>query len=221
MLLLIFTNQPAPASTSYVNLALVVNDLWPPLNASGPADAVFWTEAELYQWLDDALDAVATGNPVFVQYNTNVSAVTGQAAYAQPTSPEFIATLQADLNGKVLRARNIQQLEALDDSWPTSSGSPEAFVLDSQGVKQILLYKIPVAGDNGHAIGQVMSVDPIEITAGTLLAAPQCLREYFTFYALGEARAKETRAQMPEIAQWFRGLTGMMDKAVGTYWAGG
>ena len=218
MLLLLFSNQPAPASAEYINLAQLVTDLWPPLNASGPADAVFWTEAELYQWLDDALDNLSLGHPVFVVYDKSLAAVNGQAIYTQPTTPEFIATLQADLAGKVLRARNVQQLEALDDNWLTSAGSPEAFVLDTQGLTQLRLYKIPGASDDGHAIGQVMQIDPAEIVGGALLGAPRCLQEYLTFYALGEARAKETRAQMPETAAWFRGLVGMMDKAIAGYW---
>jgi hypothetical protein len=156
---------------------------------------------------------------VFVVYDQSLAAINGQGAYTQVTSPEFIATLQADLAGSVLRARNVQQLEALDDAWPTSTGTPEAFVLDSQGLLQVLLYKIPGVADAGKAIGQVMQVDPLEVdSTHAILAAPTCMREYFTFYALGEARAKETRAQMPEIAQWFRGLVSLMDKAIAGYW---
>jgi hypothetical protein len=219
MLLLLFSNQPPSSAASYVNLALTLNDLWPPLNANNAADAVFWTEAELYQWLDDALDRFSTSAPVFVVYDQSLVAVNGTGVYTQVTNPEFIATLQADLAGSVLRARNVQQLEALDDAWPTSSGTPEAFALDSAGLTQFLLYKVPGALDDGKLIGQVMQVDPLEVdSTHAILAAPTVMREYFTFYALGEARAKETRAQMPEIAQWFRGLVGLMDKAIVGYW---
>lgn len=162
-LLLLFPNQPAQSVASYVNLAQALNDLWPPLNAMNAADAIFWTEAELYQWLDDALDSLASHAPLFVVYDQSLAAINGQGAYTQVTSPEFISTLQADLAGSVLRARNVQQLEALDDSWPTSSGTPEAFVLDTQGLLQILLYKVPGVADAGKLIGQVMQVDPLEV----------------------------------------------------------
>lgn len=217
MLLLLFTNQPAQATASYVNLAQVVLDLWPPLNAANSADAVFWTEAELYAWIDEAVGYLAEAAPVFVEYDVGLTAVTAQGAYTQPA--DFIATLQADLNGAVLRARNVQQLEALDDSWLTASGSPEAFILDTQGEDQIRLYKLPVSADNGHVIGQVMQVSPATVNAANaILAAPTCMREYMTFYALAEARSKESHAQMPEIAAWFRGLVKMMDQAIAGYW---
>lgn len=217
MLLLLFINQPAPPAASYVNLAVMAKDLWPPLNAVSEADAIFWSEAELYQWINDAVNRLADNAPLFVVYDQSLAAATGVGAYAQPS--KFIATLQADLAGTVLRARNVQQLEALDDNWPTSAGTPEAFALDSQGERQLRLYKTPSAPSNGLLVGQVMQTLPATVNASNaILAAPTCLREYLSFSALAEARAKETRAQMPEISAWLRGLVGMMDKAIVGYW---
>ncbi len=195
----------------------MLGDLWPPLNANGAADAVYWTEDEMYKWFDEGAKRLAADCGVFVRYDVTLAAATGTAAYSLPA--DHVSTLQADLDGTALNPRNVQQLEALDAAWPTAAGTPNAFVQDTRGVAQLTLYPKPQLADNGKAIGITEHGKPADITVtSAILAAPVPIKEYFRFYALGEARAKETKAQMQETAQWFKGLAGMLEKTMIGYY---
>src|SRR5207249_3191346 len=109
--------------------ALIVSDLWPPLNATSEADAVYWTEAELYEWIDEAVKRLAQRG-YFVVYDTSLTTATGTKNYTLPTG--HVGTIQADIAGRLLRARNVQELEAFDSAWPAAATStPLAFVLDT------------------------------------------------------------------------------------------
>lgn len=215
MLLLFFSG--APQSGGYVNASTVVSDIWPPLNAASAADAVFWTETEMYEWFNEAARRLAGKCGAFVVRDTSLVSSVGIPSYTLPANHS--ATIQADLGGQVLRPRNVQELEALDASWPTTDGPPEAFLLDdAQGVFVLTLYPAPDVASSGLPIGLAMRAIPPDVSAaGGFLAASRALRGYFTFYMLGEARAKEGRAQMPEISQWFRQLCGQYEQAICAY----
>ncbi len=219
MLLLIFTNQPAPAIAGFVNASTVINDIWPPLNARSEADAVFWTAAQMYEWFSEAAKRLASECGIFVVRDTSITVATGTATYNLP--PEHEKTIQCDLAGAVLYPRSVQEIEALDSGWPATTGAVEAFLHDVEGVEKITLYRKPLVGDNGKAIGLVMRVIPDDVTPVlALLEASPFLSEYFTFSLLAEARSIETRAQMPEIAKWLRGLADMMRDAIRGYMGG-
>ncbi len=221
MLLLIFTNQPAPPAPGYVNAGVVIGDIWPPLNANGPADAVFWTQEQMFEWFNECAKRLAGSGGVFVVRDTSLTALLATPTYDLPDTHQ--ATIQADLDGKVLKPRNVQELEALDASWPTTTGVADSFLLDVDGVKKITLYRIPDSSAAGKTIGLVMRALPDEVTAAAgFLAAPPFLAEYFTFSLLAEARspATETRAQMPEISAWCKQQADMMVAAIRGYLGG-
>lgn len=207
--------QGAQTQVGNVNLSTAIGALWPSLNAAGPGDAIFWTEAQLYQWMDEAAKRLARKSGGFVRRYTGLSAASSTANYALPS--DHVVTLQADLAGTVLKARNVQEMEALDAAWTTTTGTPKAFLEDTQGVGQLTLAPIPVATGT---IGLFERYTPATVTvSNAILEVPSCLQEYFTFYALAEARGtKETNASMPEVSQWLRGLCGQMEQVVASYW---
>lgn len=218
LLLLLTPGQPAPSAAAFVNFSQAINELWPPLNALSEADAVFWTASDLYGWINQAAKRLALNGGVFTRYDNATLLVTDTATYTLPT--DQIRTIQADLVGSMLKPRNVQQVEALDSAWPTTAGTPVSFLQDTQGTRQLRAYPIPNSSDNNKALGLCMQVFPADLTAaGAILAMPQCLQEYFTFFVLGEARiTKETRAQMPEISKWCRSIVDMLDGVVSDYW---
>lgn len=218
MLLLFVSTQAAPATLGYINMALVVGDLWPPLNANGPGDAVFWTENELYEWIDEGVQRLARKLGAFVVYDATLQTFAGLANYTLPTS--HISTIQADVNGDTLRARNVQELEALDALWTSAAAStPKSFVEDTQGLERLTLYPKPNVANESLPIGLLMQKVPATVNkANALLSAPPCLQDYFTLYTLGEARAKETNASMDETAEWFKGLVQNYEQAIASLW---
>ncbi len=210
--------QPAPAPHGGpLNLATVLAEVYPQLGASGASDLVFWSQDELYRWLDEATERLARRVALFAEYNTSLTAGLANGSYGLPAG--HVATLQCDLGGKVLRARTVHELEALDASWPTAVGPPVAFAQDSQGLQLLLLYPAPDGGSAGQTIGLLRRYVPSTVNLGNALAAvPTVLWEYFAFYAIAEARAAETKAAMPETASWFRGVLGMLEDTMRQYW---
>jgi len=217
VLLLIFAPPIGAAQPELIDLSQALADVIPQLNAGGPNDLIFWTTDELYQYFDEASQRMARTCGVFAVHDTSLTSVVSQGAYTLPI--DQVSTIQVDLGGNVLRARTVQELEAFDANWPATQGPPTAFVQDTQGVTQIVLYPAPDSNNSGKTIGLVIHVVPGTINFSLrFLSAPQCVREYFTFHAIGEARAKETKMQMQEVAGWMRQLTGWMEQVIEGYW---
>lgn len=217
MLLLLFSPQPAAAQLGFVNLSLSISDLWPPLNAYSEADAVHWTEAELYQYIDEGAKRIASKCGCFVVRDISLATTALDPTYDLPAV--HLATIQADLNGRTLRPRNVQELEALDHDWVnTTSSEPRAFIQDTAGVNELRLFPTPTIGP--ETIGLVIQQTPPTISAAAaILAAPPIIRDYFTFYALAEARNRESIASMEEIVEWLRGaVTGAYEQAASALW---
>jgi hypothetical protein len=218
MLLLFVAPQPAIPAAGYINTALVVSDLWAPLNARSAADAIFWNEAQMYAWIDEAKTRLARKHDLFVDYDQSVTTASGVGDYALPAA--HLKTIQADLNGKVLRARNVQEMEALDSRWNTATpDEPKAFLEDTQGLVQLTLTPAPSVSFESLPVGLAMSKLPPTIAASSgILAAPPVIQEYFTYSALAEARSIETNASMDEIADWLRGIVGLIDQVAEGLW---
>jgi hypothetical protein len=220
VLLLIFAPQPAAPSAEYINFVVVLGDLYPRLNATSQADAVYWTDAELYQWFDEATQRLARSAGVFVERDTSITVSSAQGSYDLPS--DQISTIQADLAGVVLRPRTVEELEALDADWPATTGppSPSAFVQNVLGLGVIALYPAPGTADNEKTLGLVIHTAPATVSASNaLLSAPSVLQDYFGFYALAEARAKESKGAMPEVADWLRsGVTALYEQVIEGYW---
>jgi hypothetical protein len=198
-------------------MALVANDLYSALNAAGPGDLVFWTQAELYLYIDEAAQRLARTCGVWVERDTTTITEAGEGVYALP--PAQVSTVQADLNGLVLQPRTVAELEALDASWPLTEGPPVAFVQNLQGLAQIVLYPAPDDNNGGLSVGLILREFPIAPTASNpFLAAPTCVREYFTFRALEAARGKQSKAEMPDVAAWIGKTAGMLEQVMTELW---
>jgi hypothetical protein len=221
MLLLIFAPQPAVAQPEVINLGQVLVDMYPQLGASGPNDLIFWNSDELYRFIVEALAHLARTAGVFVTRDTSIVTVLNTGSYSLPAN--HIATIQADLAGTVLRPRTVHELEALDATWPvtvsTANSPTNSFAQDTQGLQLITVYPMPGTTDQNKHLNLLEHVLPATVSASNaFLAAPTCIREYFTFKALAAARAKETKAAMPEVAGWFGKLAGLMEQAMVGYW---
>ena len=197
----------------------MVSDLWAPLNANGPADAVFWTATELYEWIDEAEKKLARRG-YFVTRDASLTSATSTADYSLPSS--HVATIQCDLGARTLRPRNVHEVEAKDAAWTATTGKPEAFLEDTQGFNRLTVYPTPTVTYNALTIGLVMQQMPSDVTAANaIINAPQCIEEYFFFHALGEARCKETNASMDEVGAWFRGLVSQYEQVMAGLWTNG
>lgn len=222
MPLLAFSGQIPPGPQN-INFAVTFpRDLFPQLNAGGPADLVYWDpNVELFGFVDEAAQRLARRCGIFVTRDTSNSGITGFGAYPLPAL--HVSTIQVDLNGQVLKPLSTPEAEALDASWQTTAASlanpPARFLEDTTGLYNIFIYPLVDAARNGKPVGIVMHSQPPTISnANQMIEAPQVLAEYFTFYALREARKKETKAAMPEVAQFLDGVIGMLEAVAIGYW---
>lgn len=82
-----------------------------------------------------------------------------------------------------------------------------------------MIYPAPDDQHGGLTVGLVLREFPIAPTASSpFLAAPTCVREYFTFRALEAARGKQSKAEMPDVAAWMGKTAGMLEQVMTELW---
>lgn len=216
MLLLLFAGSQGASAQLPVDARDILTELYPQLAASGASDLVYWTEDELYRYVDDAGKRLARNVGCFVQRDTSLTAQVGVAEYADPE--RHLSTIHVSLADESLREATVQELEAESDAWALDSGSPDRW-LQLRGQNTLRLYRQPDAGADGDAIAIIEHVFPADVDAAAPeLDVPLVLRDYFRFHAEAAARGKESKAAMPEVSQWLRQLTDMYENVARTYW---
>jgi hypothetical protein len=218
-LLFFFGSGTAPLG---VNMATVLPEFLPGLQAGDFSQLYFWTQEELYQWVDDAAKRLARETGCFVERDAATPLVVGTATYNLPA--RHLSAIHVTAGGRALSETTVNELEAGDDAWPTrAAGSadplPDRF-LTALGLDAVTLYPIPDTGASG-AIGVVFHRFPTTVTSSAaVIRMPAGLREYAAFWLMAEARGKEGKAAMPEVSAWFRRLTGLYESVAREYWGG-
>ena len=217
-MLLIFSSGQGAAVTG-LNLAGAIADLYPALNASGTADLVFWTEAELYEWADEAAKRLARVQGGFVERDSSTTLVVGTHTYTLPA--RHLSTIHVSLGTRSLRPATVQELEAKDNAWvETAHATVSHWLGDAAGTESARLYPKPAAGAAG-AVAVVFHRHPSAVEVGSaVVKAPLCLRDYWAFHVLGEARGREGKAAMPEVSEWCREMTALYERVCREYWGG-
>lgn len=204
-----------PALTG-INLRDVLSDLYPLLNAAAAGDLIHWTDSDLYEWLDEAAKRLARTYGVFVERDASMAIALGTPEYSVPAG--HISIIHASAGTLALYAVTVQELEALDASWPTAAGPTNCFLADANGLGHVRVYPAPDATITG-ALALIRHRFPVAITSvNNTLSAPLALRDYFLWYALSEARRRQSDAMMPEVAEHFAGRVALMEKVIEQYW---
>src|SRR4051794_30033569 len=105
--------------------ASILTAIYPLLNASGPADLIFWTDVELYEWAQEAVERLAQLG-LFVEREA-FPVQADSAAYPLPASR--LSVVYLSLNGSALRPASVFELEALSSSWTQDTGTVERYAL--------------------------------------------------------------------------------------------
>lgn len=221
--MILFFGQPGAAPVIGIDLRECFEAIYPTLNAQGSGDLVWWTDAEIYAWFDEAAKKLARETGSFIERDTSIALVAGTGSYDLPA--RHVSTIHVSAGTRMMTSTNTQELEALDSVFLDSQESvtdplPRRYLHDSDGMDKIRVYKRPGAGVTGQ-IGIVMHRYPSAIAQGaSVVALPQPFREFFTFYALGEARSKESKGAMPEVGAWFRELATALESVAIDYYGG-
>ncbi len=194
----------------------VLSDLYPKLNAVTAADLIHWSETELYEWLDEAAKRLARGIGCFVERDASITIVTSTAVYSVPA--RHLSTIHAAIAGRALSPNNVQEVEALDSAWVETEGVTDSFLNDNLGTDAVRVYPAPDATVTG-ALSLVFHRYVATINSSNhQLTAPACLGEYFSWWALSEARRKQSEAHMPEVADHFAKRVAWLEKVIEAYW---
>lgn len=219
--MLLFFSPTGAAPTVGIDLRDCFESIYPTLNAQGAGDLVWWYDAEIYAWLDEAAKRLARNTGSFIERDTSIALVAGTPTYDLPA--RHISTVHVSAGNRLMTPTNAQELEALDavflDSHESAASPlPRKYLHDADGLDKIRVYRKPGAGVTGQ-LGLVMHRFPASVAQGSsVVALPQPFREYFTFFVLGEARSKESKGAMPEVGAWFRELAGMVEQVAMDYY---
>ena len=215
MLLLLLPQGPAIAG---VDLANTILDILPTLGASGLSDLDWCTQAELYQWADEAAKRLSHRVGVFVERDTSTALVSGTATYPTPTG--HVDTIHASVLPSVkLLPSSVQELAALDATWSKTAGPVTRYSMDAAGIGTITVYQIPTAAGT---LAVIFHKFIPQIQAGAS-AIPVCspVADYFAYAMLAGARRKESDHTMLDMADHFDKRVDMYEQILTHYFGEG
>ncbi|HWE51402.1 MAG TPA: hypothetical protein VG273_16540 [Bryobacteraceae bacterium] len=192
-------------------------------NSSELTSSSWVTQAELYQFADDAVRKLAWKHGLFIVYDNTISvtAVAG-AVYTLPAAHVFtlLAWLAYSGGPVLLRLTTVRDLWALDGAWPAAAAAPPVRAsLDAGAVGTITLYPPPNASST---LCQVCQEAPSTVASGaSTIQLPLVLQDYFTYAMLAGARGKESDAAVPEMAAHYRERVAMYEAVFDHLWGPG
>lgn len=201
-------------------LANVLGHIYPMLHATGSADLVFTTDAELTRFLNDHARRLAeTYGILVVRDVTTITLIAGQQVYDLPE--DHLSTLHVAVGGNKLVAYSVDELEALDDSFETTAATAQnpvaRFFEDKKGFNQIGFHPVPSAASGvGETVEIIYHRYQCEISQGIEGSLP--VVDYLEIQAIGEAYARESDFKMPEVAQAAVQLASVYQAAMMHYW---
>jgi hypothetical protein len=215
VLLAIIPQGPAIAG---VDLANTITNILPTLGATSLADLDWCTQAELFQWADEAAKRLSHRIGVFVARDTSTKLTAGTAVYPTPTGHVDTIHVTVVPTTKLLPS-SVQELASLDSTWPATSGPATRYSMDGGGNGTILVYAIPTAAG---VLAVIMHEYLPQIQAGAS-AIPVCspVADYFGYTMLAGARRKESDHTMADMADHFDQRVEMYEKVLTHYFGEG
>lgn len=207
-----------PALPYGVDLQYAINDVLPALGASTITDIADWCVlSELYDWFDDANKRLAHRVGFWVDRDDAIAIADDDITYDDPTG--HVDTLHVSLDGSKLRPTTAAELEALDPLWPATTGTPSRFSKDAAPVGETRIY--PGAMADGTIAVIYHRFQPTIAAGSSTLPIPSPMQDYFTFFAMAEARGKESDGAIPEMADHFRQRADLYLQLAEHYWGPG
>jgi hypothetical protein len=200
----------------------MVGELYPRLHATNESTLQWWTEAQLRQWANEALQQLARGAALFVRRDTSITTVNGTRTYALPA--RHIATIHAAYDGKPLEPTDRRGLDALDvaaDSAVCGAGeSPERWYEETLGAHaHIGVFPTPSAA---ATLALIFLQQPELFTSTSSTAPiPRVLKAFIEDYVLAEAWSADSDFAMPELAGHLRQKREMYLNVYRSYWGQG
>jgi hypothetical protein len=170
------------------------------------------TESELYQYISDAARDLCLRAKLLV---------VEQALTALPDSPEYdlaayrpAAVLAVWYSSKLLYATPVEEVEALDQAWPDTTGTaPDRTLGNVRGATLLRVYPKRDAGV--WSLDSLLAVKPADVSGlDATRALPEWLAPYFTLAAIEGAAGREGEERMPEQSAFCRGIRNLWEQAL-------
>jgi hypothetical protein len=210
------TDTNSDVNAGGIDSAQVIDEALWSLHAATRADLVFWTEAQLLQWLDEAVKRLASIAGVFIGRNVGLTGI-GTATAALPI--QHIATLHVSVDGVAIRPANTMELEARDEAYQTTQGTPDSWYEDLLGHGVLGLAPVP---DAELPLAEIYEGWPTALDIGqTIVAGPAPLKGYLGMCLLAAAYGTEGELEMPDVAAHCRGRVEMYHQMMRSYYGAG
>lgn len=210
---------PGESPLSGIDITQVLTEILPSLHAASEADLIFWTEAELIEWLDDAVKRLARKAGVFIGRDASTFTTIGQAAYPLPAG--HLSTRHVSYGTAQLRPSTTIEMEALDPSYATTAGTPLHWYEDLQGINVVGLAPVP---DAETELAVIYEGWPAALDAGrvqTIVPGPPPLKGYLAFCLLASAYGAESQMEMPDVAEHAKARTDLYEQMFISYYGAG
>jgi len=209
-----------------LDVAEVVAELGPALNAQSLAALTVATEAELYEWADEHAQRLARKIGCFVERSGSLTIAAGSSTVNKPARHLSTLHFSRDHDGagdlRPLEATSTAELEALDLDWETRVADedagefPKRFTEDQQPAGVVRVHPAP---ESETTAAIVYHQYPAAIAAGSpAIQAPRILGDYLFWAMLGEARRRESDEAMPEVAAFSEQMVELYEQVFERYW---
>jgi hypothetical protein len=201
---------------SLIDQTVITAFLLPVLHSDTTANLVFWSTAELIQWIDAGVKRLARLAGLFIGRSVDGATAIGTATYPLPS--QFLSTRHVSYNGAPLRPANTAELEARDPSFSTTPGTPARWYQDTLGEATVGLAPVPIAVAPlwliYHGWPQTVDIGLVHTT----IPLPWCLEGAIELYVIAQAYSKEGDAYAPDIAKHATDIAALYEAAAAGYW---
>jgi len=188
------------------------------LNCTTPDQLDPWTLNELYTYAEEKLRSASRRWLLILKYDATTALAAGQGFYDLPD--DHVGSIFAAVNGVVIRATTVAQLEAFDDDWlDAANGTPLRWTENALGLIMIRLYPPPAAAGALALVYQAASQDLN--TASPVATAPAIMGDYLSLRVLEQARLRQGDAQMLDASKAFGSMAGVLEQAFSAYYGEG
>lgn len=195
--------------------------------ADSQASDSYVSNAELYQFADDAVKHLSVQVGIFIVLDASVPITAGIGVYNLPANNVFTIlawiTPQAGVGGSIapLRATPVANLFALDNTWAATVGESNRYSLDAASVGTITIYPIPITSGLLGQLCQQFPAATVASGSSQISALPTVLQDYLTYAMLAGGRGKESEHRMPEMLNHFQQRLSLFDQLIDHLWGPG
>ncbi len=188
------------------------------LNCTTPDQLDPWTLTELYDYAQEKLRSAARSYFLFVQMDASTVLAASQGFYPLPAS--HVSTVFMAVNGVMIRATTVSELEALDDNWEEATpATPTRWTENALGLIMIRLYPAPAAAG---ALTLVYQQEAPNLTAAApVVTMPAIMGDYLALRTLEQARMRQGDAQMLDCSKALGDVATLLEQAMADYWGTG